>query len=67
MTTLHLMKIKLDGDLRLLEIPAPPRFDALVKAVVEAYTLASAEGLAFTYTDADGDQVRFRCRIEGEA
>lgn len=56
----HLVKIKLDGDLRIMEIPSPPRFDGLVKAVMEAYTVPSGKEteLTFTYRDNDGDEVR---------
>lgn len=57
MATQHLVKIKLDGDLRIMEISAPPRFDDLVKATVKAYTIMEPQGLIFTYTDDDGDQV----------
>lgn len=53
------MKIKLDGDLRIMEIASPPRFDALVKAVAEAYVIPSRSEsqLTFTYRDSDGDEV----------
>lgn len=56
----HLVKIKLDGDLRIIEIPSPPRFDGLVKAVMEAYAVPSRRQseLTFTYSDNDGDEVR---------
>lgn len=55
----HLVKIKLDGDLRIMEIASPPRFDALVKAVAEAYVIPSGceSQLTFTYKDSDGDEV----------
>lgn len=55
----HLVKIKLDGDLRIMEIPSPPRFDGLVKAVTEAYSIPAGNetGLTFTYKDSDGDEV----------
>lgn len=45
----------------MLEIPSPPRFDELAKAVVEAYAIPNDKegGLIFTYNDSDGDQVRF--------
>lgn len=58
MTTVHLVKIKLDGDLRIMEVSAPPRFDALVKATMEAYALHQPAELVYTYQDSDGDQVR---------
>lgn len=56
----HLVKIKLDGDLRIMEIPTPPSFDGLVKAVAEAYAVPAGneKRFAFTYRDADGDEVR---------
>ena len=56
----HLVKIKLDGDLRIMEIPAPPRFAGLVKAVMEAYAVPAGreKELTFTYRDNDGDEVR---------
>eukprot|EP00903_Cladosiphon_okamuranus_P018051 g16612.t1 len=59
--TTHLVKIKLDGDLRIMEIPSPPRFDGLVKAVMEAYAVPSGREteLTYTYRDNDGDEVRF--------
>lgn len=53
----HLIKVKLNGDLRMLEISSPPRFEALLKAVAEAYGISDTKGLTFTYADADGDQV----------
>lgn len=57
----HLVKIKLDGKLRIMELSSPPRFDGLVKAVVEAYSIPPRNGnesaLTFTYKDADGDEV----------
>lgn len=53
----HLLKTKLDNDLRMMEIPFPPLFDTLVKAVAEAYGLSETAGLTFTYQDVDGDQV----------
>lgn len=55
----HLVKIKLNGDLRIMEIPSPPFFAALVDAVSEAYALPAGnkEELTFTYKDADGDEV----------
>eukprot|EP00904_Undaria_pinnatifida_P014174 jgi/Undpi1/9888/HiC_scaffold_28.g12342.m1 len=57
----HLVKIKLDGDLRIMEIPTPPSFDGLVKAVAEAYAVPSGneKRFSFTYKDSDGDEVRF--------
>lgn len=56
----HLVKIKLDGDLRIMEIPSPPRFDELVKTVMEAYSMPAGveKQLTFTYKDNDGDEVR---------
>lgn len=62
----HLVKIKLDGDLRIMEIPSPPRFDGLVKAVVEAYAVSSGreKELTFTYRDNDGDEVRSVLRTQ---
>lgn len=56
----HLVKIKLDGDLRIMEIPSPPRFDGLVNAVMEAYAVpyGREKELTFTYRDNDGDEVR---------
>lgn len=56
----HLVKIKLDGDLRIMEIPSPPRFDGLVKAVMEAHAVPSGneKDLTFTYRDNEGDEVR---------
>lgn len=56
----HLVKIKLDGDLRIMEIPTPPSFDGLVKAVVEAYAVPAGneKRFVFTYNDSDGDEVR---------
>lgn len=56
----HLVKIKLDGDLRIMEIPSPPRFEGLVSAVVAAYGVpaGSEKELTFTYRDTDGDEVR---------
>lgn len=54
----HLVKIKLNGDLRIIEIPTPPRFDALVSAVVAAYGVPAGSELTFTYMDTDGDEVR---------
>lgn len=58
----NLVKVKLDQDLRMIEIPSPPRFDELVKIVAGAYGLAppKTKKLAFTYKDADGDEVRIR-------
>lgn len=55
----HLVKIKLDGDLRIMEIPTPPSFDGLVKAVAEAYAVPSGneKRFSFTYKDSDGDEV----------
>lgn len=53
----HLLKTKLDNDIRMMEIPSPPRFDALVKAVAEAYAQSETAGLTFTYQDVDGDKV----------
>ena len=57
----HLVKIKLDGDLRIVEISTPPSFDAFVEAVAEAYGLRSEnnEELTFTYQDSDGDEVSY--------
>lgn len=55
--TVNLVKVKLEGHLRIMQIPAPPRFDALVEAVKHAYGMAEAAGITFTYNDADGDQV----------
>lgn len=57
------MKIKLDQDLRIMEIASPPRFDALVKAVAEAYVIPSSREsqLTFTYKDSDGDEVCSLC------
>lgn len=57
MTAVHLVKVKLDGDLRIMEIPSPPLFDALVRATAEAYALQGTEGFIYTYQDADADQV----------
>lgn len=56
----HLVKIKLGGDLRIMEIPSPPRFDELVMTVIEAYSLPAGveKQLTFTYKDNDGDEVR---------
>lgn len=56
----HLVKVKLNGDLRIMEIPSPPRFDGLVKGVMEAYSVPSGQEkeLTFTYKDNDGDEVR---------
>ena len=56
----HLLKIQLDGDLRIMEIPTPPSFAGLVKAVAEAYAVPDGNGKRFvlTYRDADGDEVR---------
>ena len=64
-TATHLVKIKLDGDLRIMEIPAPPRFGGLVKAVMEAYAVPSGreKELTFTYRDNDGDEVRIEQRF----
>ena len=61
----HLVKIKLDGDLRIMEIASPPRFDGLVKAVMEAYAVRSGREreLTFTYRDNDGDEVRSETRL----
>ena len=58
--TAHLVKIKLEGDLRIVEIPSPPLFDALVKAAAQAYGLRPEDSnkLTFTYKDSDGDEVR---------
>lgn len=55
----HLVKIKLDGDLRIMEIPSPPSFGGLVNAVVEAYGVPAwgNKELTFTYSDSDGDEV----------
>lgn len=58
MAASHLVKVKLNGDLRMLEVPSPPRFDALVQATSTAYSLTEHAGMMFTYEDADGDQVR---------
>ncbi|CAN0305365.1 unnamed protein product [Ectocarpus sp. 8 AP-2014] len=62
----HLVKIKLDGDLRIMEIPSPPRFDELVKTVMEAYSLPAGveKQLTFTYKDNEGDEVRFDTNAE---
>lgn len=56
----HLVKIKLDGNLRIMEIPSPPRFEGLVKAVAEAYAVPAGKekALTFTYKDSDGDEVK---------
>lgn len=56
MTTLHLVKVKHDGHLRIMEITDPPRFGALVKLINAAYSLD--ETVTLTYTDGDGDQVK---------
>lgn len=67
----HLVKIKLDGDLRIMEIPTPPRFDGLVNAVVAAYGVPAGgqKELTFTYRDTDGDEVRLLLysSLEGES
>lgn len=59
MAEAYLVKVKLDGDLRIMEVPAPPRFSSLEKAVAEAYGLNEVAGMTFTYKDSDGDQVKF--------
>lgn len=56
---MNLVKVKLDGDLRIMEVPAPPQFSSLEKAVAEAYALNELGGITFTYNDSDGDQVQF--------
>ena len=59
----HLVKIKLDdGDLRIMEIPTPPCFEGLMKAVAETFAVPSGQerALAFTYKDNDGDEVSGR-------
>lgn len=61
----HLVKIKLDGDLRIMEIPSPPRFDGLVNAVMAAYAVPTGNEreLTFTYKDTDGDEVRVNTAV----
>lgn len=55
----HLIKIDLDGHLRMMEI-LEPRFDALVEAISEAYRISETAGLTFMYVDVDNDKVRMR-------